>query len=164
MDQIYGNSFLTIAAGVSPDVRQGIFHVRSMPKLVQLYHKSQVSFEYLTALEVGSKSLRADQRADPLNQRSWALQERILSKRLLIYSSEQLLWKCLEKQYHEDGSEHHHSEFVRQNYEDTSFYNKDNNWRRIVMRYSQTQAIIETDKFPALSGLVKAMQKERGDE
>jgi len=50
------------------------------------------------------------------------------------------------------------------NYEDTSFYNTDNNWRRIVKRYSQTQVTFETDKFPALSGLVKAMQKESGDE
>jgi Heterokaryon incompatibility protein (HET) len=47
MDQIYGYSFLTIAAGASPYVRQGIFHDPPMPKLVQQYHKSQDPFEYL---------------------------------------------------------------------------------------------------------------------
>jgi hypothetical protein len=88
MDQIYGNYFLAIGVGASPDVRQGIFHDRTMPKLVRLYHASQDSFSYLATLKDGKYSrLRADRTAHPLARRSWALHEHVLSKRLLIYSS-----------------------------------------------------------------------------
>jgi hypothetical protein len=76
-----------------------------------------------------------------------------------------MLWKCLEKQYHEDGFEPHRSEFVQKKFEGVSSLPiLDNNWQRIVTRYNQTQATYETDKLPALSGLVKAIRNESRDE
>lgn len=48
MDQIYGNAFITIAAAAAKNVHQGIFRSRKIPKIVQLPHKSQDPYDYIT--------------------------------------------------------------------------------------------------------------------
>lgn len=48
MDQIYGNAFITIAAAAAKNVHQGIFCSRKIPKIVQLPHKSQDPYDYIT--------------------------------------------------------------------------------------------------------------------
>jgi hypothetical protein len=70
MADVYGGAFLTISAASGPDVHHG-----------------------LTRQTVGSKPEYPLQ-SDPLYSRAWALQERILSPRILIFGSDQIYWEC----------------------------------------------------------------------
>lgn len=125
MRNVYGNSFLNIAATDSEDSHGGLFRERDT-KVLQPFkfsltdlHRGKQQGEdeedendeetlaelckeldedpdkpgstfYLTDIDL---CLDRFEQA-PLNRRSWVLQERLLSPRVLHYDKDQLLWEC----------------------------------------------------------------------
>jgi hypothetical protein len=119
MQKIYGNAYLTIAATDAKNSHEGLFRERdtkalrpfkmsildmipstemqkkdSAASLVEefedLVENDPGAIHYLTDIELAWERLEES----PLNRRAWAIQERILSPRVLHYDKDQLVWEC----------------------------------------------------------------------
>ncbi|KAF7940105.1 uncharacterized protein EAE98_000232 [Botrytis deweyae] len=100
MGDIYRNSVLTIGAAAAHKAADGILHTRS-PKSRDLKPKLKLSKDSGSddIVEIASSILRREDlaglmRYGPLQSRAWALQERILSPRILWYGRRQIYWQC----------------------------------------------------------------------
>lgn len=110
MKEIFSNAVVTISAACSNSCHKGFLYQRPLYRDF-LYHRSHntkpyVSVEYPPFIlpfrcpngKLGSLILhrwmatRAPR--EPINSRGWTLEERLLSPRVLVYSSIQLLWEC----------------------------------------------------------------------
>lgn len=144
MARVYGNAFVTIAAALSPDVHHG------------LSIKKQVDgrWEYLED--------------NPLYSRAWALQERILSPRVLIFESMDISWECQNQAGAAEigmetislkgmGLRASMGQSWRLPPKPTS-----EDWYRIVGDYTFREMTKSSDKLPALSGLATVYGQATG--
>jgi hypothetical protein len=106
MRAIYENATVTVAAAVASSVRDGFLH----PRNELTFSLSMFGYgtkDYYTSFKLpfrcpggarGHVTVRGDiyihNVSDPICKRAWTLQESLLSPRLLIYSTTQLLWRC----------------------------------------------------------------------
>ncbi len=111
MKDIFSNAVVTISAACSESCHKGFLYQRHLYR-DNFYHRIRgtkapfVSVEYPPFLlpfrcpdgRLGSLILHRwmTTRAapEPINSRAWTLEERLLSPRVLIYSSIQVLWEC----------------------------------------------------------------------
>jgi hypothetical protein len=169
MGDIYRFSYLTIYALSAPNCHQGL-----------LIQRPSIS----TPISPCSDDIKSDERERgeifkdaPLTQRAWAVQERLLSPRLLFYSKEEMFWECLACTARE-GS-------YRITPYKSSFYNYDkyecpkvriplvvplgdnpsfpvslpSDWNIIMAEYTRCRLTRRSDKLPALSGLASLFQR-----
>jgi hypothetical protein len=170
MGDIYGSSYLTIAATAAIDSSKGIFSRRPgslriantdvfvRKKIDHTVFKMPV-LDALTEVGDGIGSHKY-----PLFQRGWCLQERLLSNRILHFTSDEMVWQCRSCDQCEcEGIQL--LENVRSGSHLTSRlkYNRvvEGNsgsdiwtiWREIVEDYCSTQLTKDGDHLPALSGV-----------
>ncbi|CAN9260870.1 unnamed protein product [Alternaria alternata] len=106
MSKVYMYSFISIAATASDSSTGGCFRQRDgrtvLPTevYIQMHDSGRDNDEKPAKVKyrlVLHKDLWTEKLADePLNQRCWILQERILSPRVLHFGHEQLFWECRE--------------------------------------------------------------------
>jgi hypothetical protein len=158
MHNVYQAGYLTIAAssGVGPD--SGLF--REAPPEYHL-RDWNVKGEYIrTRRRIGHLDSSNDY---PLMRRGWVFQERIVSRRVLHFSSVEVAWECMEDQDCECGS---FRSCIGVEYDLTSPKERYRPidrmdgwlmmvWRKIVSEYSGTQLTYDKDIFPALSGVAE---------
>jgi hypothetical protein len=119
----------------------------------------------------------------PLLRRGWVYQERLLSPRVLHFTSHELYWECREGSY----CECRHVNLTRQDVIGKYWYRSTTDapnirhaipleqstpssmslterWTEIIMEYSRLQLSFQYDRLPALSGIAKEMQKHRADQ
>jgi hypothetical protein len=167
MCQIYQNGFLTIAASAAENCHGG---------LIQPFVRSCLgtygdSGKLVTSVRFGHWN--SVQRHSPLESRAWALQEDLLSRRIVCFAQPQLFWRCNETMRSEDGL------LDDIEWEDTfmarmrkSFVNIDTgnlnavyeSWRELAITYSARSLTFETDKLPALAGITQYYQELLRDE
>ncbi|KAF4959051.1 hypothetical protein FGADI_1929 [Fusarium gaditjirri] len=170
--QYYENATLTIAASGAISSQQGLFLDRpalcfdSKPVTLTI---NQISGG-TTSLEVQptSPSWELSIKNVPLLTRGWAIQERVLSKRILHFGGSCLLWECRELQTTE--ANHNSSDPKIYGYRNEEFVyvfkslggqQKDELitlWYQFVEVYSGTNFSFYRDKLPALSGIAKRIQ------
>lgn len=139
MADVYGGAFLTISAAISPHVDAGLLRPdQKKYPLNQPDRRAQNSTRD-RALE-----------KEPLYQRGWALQERVLSPRVLIFGHEQMYWDCHEQQQGVDGTKI--GPFARTRLKD-SRGDLFTAWERTVCEFSSRKLSVQSDKLPALSGI-----------
>lgn len=95
MRHIYQNAQLTISAGRAATVHDG-FLVKDFKPLV-LYSLPSPKDEPHSSLVVSESSFMYDvlvPKSLPVNKRGWTLQEIFFSPRLLLFTDEQVFWKC----------------------------------------------------------------------
>ncbi|KAF5654815.1 hypothetical protein F25303_1159 [Fusarium sp. NRRL 25303] len=170
--QYYENATLTIAASGSISSQQGLFLDRPAlefdPQPMTLTI-NKISGD-TTHLEVhpASPSWELSIQNVPLLTRGWAIQERVLSKRILHFGASCLLWECSELETTEanpNSSEpklygYRNEEFV------SVFRNLENQlqddlitlWYQFVEAYSGTNFSFYRDKLPALSGIANRIR------
>ena len=164
---IYQNAFLTIAASAAENCHGGLIQP-FVPSCLGTYGDSG---KLLTSVRFGHWN--SSQRHSPLESRAWALQEDLLSRRIVCFAQPQLFWRCNETLRSEDGL----LEDIE--WEDTlmarmrkSFVKIDTgnmravyeNWRELARTYSARSLTFETDKLPALAGITKYYQELLCDE
>ncbi|KAH7333321.1 heterokaryon incompatibility protein-domain-containing protein, partial [Rhexocercosporidium sp. MPI-PUGE-AT-0058] len=130
MADVYGGAFLTLSAAHGASVHDGL------PRLP------------------GTEKHRFPLQKDPLYSRAWALQERILSTRILIFGSDQMYWECHCSREGEDGKTLPKTISYRLPLKPTL-----QDWNFVVMDYSSRCLTNETDKLPALSGLADVFHR-----
>ena len=104
---------------------------------------------------------------EPLSERGWTLQERVLSRRTIHYGRTEMYWECQCCVFAEDGA------MFRRTFTTASDLwaselrepGKTRNWRwtRLVEEYSKRKLTKGFDKLPALSGLANRIAEKTGD-
>jgi len=98
MDQIYQDAFVTIAAANSFNCSASFLEFFLPNSAPDVYRFAKMNFPCEDG-KLGSISLEPDSGnyeppSEPINQRGWALQERLLSPRVLTFGSQQMYWQC----------------------------------------------------------------------
>ena len=103
------------------------------------------------------------------------MQERVLAPRTLHFGTEQTFWECNEAWKCEDGLDldnHENTGFrldhiVKGLQSQAPLYRKDNLrrlWHILVESYTSRNMTYQSDKLPALSGVIDALQRETNDK
>jgi hypothetical protein len=117
--------------------------------------------------------------SEPLTSRGWTFQERLLSPRVLYFSSYELVWECNSMllcscrwRILDPGGRHSKSYFneifsnvvPKSNRQSrTAMQDLYSAWRDIIRQYSRRELTYDEDIFPALSGLAKLFPARAGD-
>ncbi|KAF2099649.1 HET-domain-containing protein [Rhizodiscina lignyota] len=167
MARIYGSSFLTISATASSNGDGGLFRTpRQDPKLLVTAAKGsrKVSIVARRVKDIRyhkpQNSPKGELPLFPLTRRAWALQETILSKRIVYFLDDEIGWQCLGSWLCECGETASYSD--QPFWSDSNFYGDPdtssvNLWMSIVERYSNCALSKSKDKLPALSGTAQAL-------
>jgi hypothetical protein len=182
MCQIYSNGFCNISAAAAKNCLEGLFFdrhpIETRPVNVFLRPSNVLPAMYtLYGRDVWGK----DVDESPLNRRGWVLQERLLSRRNLHFSHDQLFWECCESTACElfpeampnsTGGERPNetlkltfSEFTNSVERSGGEMSSDEFrklWDRLVKSFSACSLTIETDKLTAFGGLAARIEEVYG--
>lgn len=151
MHLIYGNAYLVIAATTSASPDQSIFTDRH-PAAKFDFSCGGVEYAVTVREEQGHTG------SGPLNGRAWTFQERLLAKRVVHYTPNELKWEC--KTSHRcECSELNYGGFNPALAEalnsTTDVKTLGALWAKVVSEYSRRKLTVPGDVLPALSGLAR---------
>lgn len=168
MGSIYQNSYITISATNSGDGNARCLTERR--KAIKIPYENTTKKEFaLRARKVLNHHPMLDPNGGParpigpLTLRAWALQEHVLSTRVLHYTATELLFECKTSYRCECMPE-------RKAYPTTpalipravaskKTYAVWQAWQSIVEQYSKRCLTVASDKFPAISGIASKIRK-----
>ncbi|KAK3995199.1 heterokaryon incompatibility protein-domain-containing protein, partial [Cladorrhinum sp. PSN332] len=174
MSSIYESATLTIAADNSPTASSGLFLRHSLGEAVQLKipgpggkmvsicaRPSQDACKMMVSLD-DSDTKNPNVKFKPLATRGWTLQERMLSSRILHFTDRELEWECRSALLCEcQGPQPKERRSLvsmnvlydlsagRRTFQDA--------WATIVENFTRRNLTVESDKIPALTGLINRM-------
>ncbi|EGU71887.1 hypothetical protein FOXB_17604 [Fusarium oxysporum f. sp. conglutinans Fo5176] len=165
--QYYQNATLTIAATGAISSSDGLFLRRPAlefdPEPVILKQNTNGGETDVFIIQPPTPSWGLAIQNAALLTRGWAIQERVLSKRILHFDASCLLWECHESRVTETNPDDTDSLAYSQTGEDfiSAFKDMDNgqeddimrSWYQFIAVYSSTNLSFHTDKLPALSGI-----------
>ena len=168
MADIYENGFITIAATASTNSNTGCFSDPRNPSWPKKLKDSTLHVvEHMPVFNYHDHAPLYGR--CPLLRRAWVFQERLLSPRVIHFAACQLIWECKSMwksqhgsfdldwtngdYFHEPKTEH--VPFKRP--ED----NELENWRRILVAYTQLDITYSKDRLPALAAVVKRIMLSR---
>ncbi|KAH8719331.1 heterokaryon incompatibility protein-domain-containing protein [Phaeosphaeriaceae sp. PMI808] len=164
MGEIFEAATITIAASSSPDPSFSLFTPREpINEEIELY--SEPGSEFVDIVFKARKKITSGihaktgqlLQADPLDMRAWALQEKILSTRLISFTKAEMQWTCRTLKACECRQNSSPSEPLFHALTGTSKMGRNmkysKSWSQIVEQYSTRSLKVPEDKLPALSGL-----------
>ncbi|KAF2110935.1 heterokaryon incompatibility protein-domain-containing protein [Lophiotrema nucula] len=163
MCQIYRNAFVCIAALAARDCKQ---------PLIYDFRTSFIDQNSGYACRV--VDWHCKEGVLPLDQRAWAFQEILLSRRLLLFGKRQISWHCYGAHLCED--DFHRSVWQPGETTRTSNKNEFDNlvpedveqiyecWQNIASEYSSRMITYDDDRLPALAGITTHFQSLLNDE
>lgn len=98
MDRIFGNALVTIIAADSADADKGLRGVQKDTRTVE----QQIGHLAQDQRLIGHLPIPRGLEESIWNSRAWTLQERLLSRRLLIFIDGQMMWRCRQAVHFED--------------------------------------------------------------
>lgn len=173
MGDIYQHAFSTLAATAAEDGSRGLFSDRDpkrvLPCLISVVPMNQPK-KLLRCMDaddwVKNVSLA------PLNSRSWVLQERLLSPRVLHFAADQLYWECSGQEANEafaGGLPGEPGEQFKQLLPFSGMVNLENPeykgrgpyivWDQVMKAYSAGNLSRQSDRLVALSGVARKLQR-----
>jgi hypothetical protein len=161
MASVYGNADITIVASKASSSAEGFLSSRHETFVLKKETNASgqetdlflINREYNTNLI--SRALRSHQ--EPLSKRAWAIQERHLSRRRVVFAEAQIFWECNQMTKSEDTQlAVTHSSYGQ--YEPLS----SSSWYDIVESFTNCEITYETDTFPAISGVAKTVARTTG--
>ncbi|KAE9366547.1 HET-domain-containing protein [Stipitochalara longipes BDJ] len=178
MPHIYQYASVTISAACASSVEEGFLHnrpiyYRDQPPTGILYRNLADQEEIAMAIYPSNRSMHFVNvdHLDLIEARGWTYQERILSPRLLLYSSQELLWYCrMCKRC--DGGTHEYYKLRIVEGDDSSHRDIFTDripcvlgflmqlWNDVVSRYSHRALTYSSDKLVAISAVAKTYQEE----
>ena len=106
MAQYYGNAYCTISADAASDGSQGCFIQRSEYVRARLPFQTFACMNKHTTVLTNKESPSVALAKDPMHRRAWCVQERLLSRRTLHFSADQVYFECKRCLTAEDGRYH----------------------------------------------------------
>ncbi|KAF2719884.1 HET-domain-containing protein [Polychaeton citri CBS 116435] len=171
MTEVYSNAYVTIAACSAWENSMGCFVSR--PKQltqVELVYDNQEGVEgrlFVFEQSLGPliEGVNLKLSWEPLSQRAWAFQERVLARRTVLFCSDQVYFECAHGTSAEDGTR------SQKRYIDilgtSNPHSSDSPnasplsepvWYRMLSDYTSRQLSRSTDKLPAIAGLARIFQ------
>jgi hypothetical protein len=166
MGLIYERAHLTIAASHASDSRFGCFYKRAYPATLT----QAVRLPFFVPAMIGTAAMTSMQEAGSfyvniawsnfshwdmigctLERRGWITQEWILSRRMVHYLEEGMVWTCKTRAENESG-------------EKEIFWDRTKSWSEIVSQHSSRAFTREGDRLISLEGLATEMKKIRKDQ
>lgn len=163
MATVYSNATLTLAATAAPDGSKGCQFQCNGPICVPLDNDTAfIRFE---------DHLQLDEMRAPLNTRGWTFQESTLSRRMVCFPEDQMLWKCSTKHESEDGLLNNFSvsnggiwnvwaHLQQMDGENRSYQF----WYTMMEQYSRRQLTFDNDKLAALAGIIDEFKAHLKDD
>ncbi|KAI8633292.1 HET-domain-containing protein [Xylariaceae sp. FL1651] len=173
MADVYGNSYVTIAAVMSANSKGGLFSKHEAADVKHTITRvgeggRDIIIDVRLALEHSSYYESSAYGLPPgtgawLLGRAWCYQEYLLSPRVLLFTDWEILWVCLARrecncgQYSKDTRDIVSESDLKIRFErslrGSSFNELHGVWRDIVRPYSSKEITFATDKLPALAGI-----------
>jgi hypothetical protein len=174
MQAIYEGATLTVSAMSARDGRGGCWIPRKRVFELPLENGRSIRLAFHRPLELGfqhASFLSSQDYSDldtqyPLATRKWALQERVLSRRILHFTAQDLIWECRHVArcacgtvdiLYPDYTQRNTFELLSD--EDAVGFYVIFAWMELVMAYSYADLSDETDVFLSLAGLASAFSK-----
>jgi hypothetical protein len=189
MVDVYSNAYITLAASNADGDSKGFLHTRIVLETIctSLAMKDggecQVYFQPWTANENYRQRLGAPVNKEPLTSRAWVIQERWLSRRTVLFATDQTFWECQKLCIAENGDRSLESRYCmdrlissfhqfQTDFEDltldykgiTPQGTKYTYWYQLLSLYTQCSLTNSDDKLPAMSGLASLLAKVTGDQ
>ncbi|WAO92201.1 HET domain-containing protein [Fusarium falciforme] len=156
MAAYYKNAELTLAATDSIDCEGGMLYpsnLRQKFNTSRFRHRDKAAYAFLDSIQT---DLESEINSAPLNQRGWALQEGILSRRMVHFSKKQLIWECKTKVASEDGLVDLKKDKIRRPFALPTLWvpleSRYEEWAAVVQGYSGRLLSKARDKTLALAG------------
>lgn len=179
MVDVYSNAHIVIAANRSDDSNGGVFHSRAA-RLNTVFKlpdgEDDVHAMLLFQSDQAMAYTATEFLDEPLTGRGWALQERVLAKRVIHYNDRQIYFECDQGIFAEDGS-HQKERRCRLNDRlspsresppssgSLRDYEEDlRAWYALVWAYGTRKLSRPTDKLPAISGLARLFHRRFGGQ
>lgn len=174
MGDIYQNAFCTLAATIAEDGSRGLFSHRDprrvVPCLISVIPINQPK-KILRCMDTDDWVKNVN--LAPLNSRSWVLQERLLSPRVLHFAADQLYWECSGQEASESFPEGlppgEPGEQFKQLLPFSGMANLENPdykgrgpyvvWDQVMKAYSAGNLSRESDRLVALSGIARKLKR-----
>jgi len=164
MADIYSGADLTLAAAAADSSSSGCFRqTPERPSTAYSYPDPDGS-RLDVHIRPQLKGKAWDWNSLPLLRRGWTLQECLLSRRIINFTDEELVWGCRTKTACECSYVDHHydSQNVRSPERSTEIFSTSARddpelWQRIVKAYCTLDLTFQKDIFPALQGMSKQM-------
>lgn len=178
MATYYGNSYLTITAQGARDNIEGCFLARKPPQYLTFNYEC----DYKSAKRTGQLSIYPElveeaidaaitliMLKEPVTERGWCFQERVLSRRSLFFAKDEMYFECQENFLGEDGFKIKGRYLsIQQPIQSVGIYAPPNTkielWDALVEAYSGRQLTNRSDKLTAMSGLATKFAEELKDE
>ncbi len=165
MAQVYGNASLTLCSDLAKDSDEGIFQLRD----TLTSHSFGSDGQYCLQSRHGGWARIT---FNPLSTRGWALQERMLSQRMLHFIDTQMAWECRSALYLETdrcgyretpGGHFIVGEFSQylpaaQVHEGLDLWTQLGAFNRVVAEQAVRDFSVPADRLSSLSGLVSSIQ------
>ncbi|KAF4635761.1 hypothetical protein G7Y89_g2333 [Cudoniella acicularis] len=172
MADIFENAFLTIAADSAKQGSEGCYRTTNAIHLAQ----PVVDGTFVRAVPPEFSNCYRIFDQHPLSNRGWVYQEMRLSRRILHYRSDEVVWECRCSINGESGKSedltklaeyHGDEETILPVYNFTSYWKLARaprlSWYRTVQKYSRLQLSYESGRMIAISALAQRMERLRGD-
>ena len=178
MGSIYKKATITIAAGSASRALDGFLQDRAIPDATSLPIHILTGKTGKVWLAPSRKLFVEVDVSNPLENRGWALQESLLSRRVIYYGSRDLLWRCqaqcniavlpTHNLYYEDRvfAALPTSIFQvdqRQKQLQVLPNQQEEVWRGLVHAYAGRDLTNFDDRLPALAGIASELQRVWGD-
>jgi hypothetical protein len=176
MGVIYRDALFTIAATHASHGDVGLFSERSEEHLAKRFdfieQDGKEIFGALLRKPILSHGVyfsgfhRENKAHYPLEERAWCFQERILSTRIVHFTKDELIWECNGWILCECGDVRpgEHARTLRDKYRTvltaTDPQVRATAWMEVVAALSKRKLTYESDRLPALSGLVGCLQEK----
>lgn len=167
MGNVYKNATLTIAAANASSVNEGFLEKENPPNFARLPFSLPSGNTGAISCHPSSYSLDSDENI--LGTRAWALQEHLLSPRLIYFGNDYLAWKCLTTCISLISEMKFASSEMRlpSNVFSSKKIEKENlsrdklalTWKNVVQDYSGRAMTVPQDRLPALSGVASELQR-----
>jgi hypothetical protein len=168
MGDVYGNSKVTIAAVKSKDGQGGCFvendEVVSFAQAHPALNTPMAIRKCCDHYGYGAAH-RDHAKARPLFSRAWTFQEELLASRVLYFGSDEIVFQCRTSLDCQCRMIRGAPPTPKQLYERSRGKVSDSlaireSWSYIVQQYTLRCLKVESDRFPALSGLTKAFEDQ----
>lgn len=153
MQTIYRCSTVTIAASTAASCTEGFLHNRQAYRLTKIAARlSGNAFQDVSPTQFYAKSYGMEGSL-PLFQRGWTFQETHLSRRMLSYTHEGMVYRCLEAEEFDGLSRRNNSEGLGPGLPEKRMH--PNSWCKVVRQFTSRQLALPLDKLPAIAGMAK---------
>ncbi|KAM0350722.1 hypothetical protein ACHAPU_003217 [Fusarium lateritium] len=172
MDLIYSKALFTILAACGEDSESGLVGLSSNPRDT-FQRQVKVAPSGLHIVPCVTLSDDDTLQFSAWNTRGWTFQERLLSRRVLIFTNSQMYWCCDDTTWDEEStldtpeSKAHalaHSFGCHDEWEDMETKFSEDGYRTYVTQFSERQFTFPSDALPAFMGIIRRYEHLHGQK